>query len=152
MFLDSSEVVRGEELNLLPHPPDTPFLGPRRYVRLSTMVFTGRRVCRDDNNTTPVSLDVGGTVYTASRSVLRAVPDSWLARVVNGGIGLPRNAQDMRFIERDSKVRVKMADRATIYCPCCNLLSSILLKLRQCDLLLRIVTADSAPYIRPAGT
>lgn len=77
-------------------------------------------VSRDD----PISLDVGGTVYTASRSVLRSVPDSWLARVVNGSISLARNANDMRFIERDSQVRTKMADRSNMYTYYCNLLLS----------------------------
>jgi hypothetical protein len=65
----------------------------------------GNGVCRDEHNAAPISLDVGGTVYTASRSVLKAVPDSWLARVANGGINLPKNANDVRFIERDSQVR-----------------------------------------------
>jgi hypothetical protein len=74
-------------------------------------------ICRDDHNASPISLDVGGTVYTASRAVLKAVPDSWLARVVNGHINLPRNANDIRFIERDSQVRSQtLTKRASFYC------------------------------------
>jgi hypothetical protein len=79
------------------------FLGSPGFKHPS-LTFTGICVCRDEHNAGPISLDVGGTVYTASRAVLKVVPDSWLARVVNGSIKLPKNANDVRFIERDSQV------------------------------------------------
>lgn len=50
-------------------------------------------------------MDVGGTVYSVSRAVLMSVPNSWLARLANGGIQLPRTAQDIRFIDRDAQAR-----------------------------------------------
>lgn len=50
-------------------------------------------------------MDVGGTVYSVSRAVLMSVPNSWLARLANGAIQLPRTAQEIRFIDRDAQAR-----------------------------------------------
>jgi BTB/POZ domain len=52
-----------------------------------------------------LSLDVGGTVYTATKQTFAAVPDSWFAKILSGDVQLPRNAQDIRFVDRDSQVR-----------------------------------------------
>ena len=68
---------------------------------------------RDEaQNAQLLSLDVGGTVYTAARQTLAAVPDSWFARLLAGEIQLPRTAQDARFVDRDGQVRPKSVHRA----------------------------------------
>lgn len=60
---------------------------------------------RDDaSGSQLLSLDVGGTVYTASRQTFSAVPDSWFAKVLSGDVTLPRTAQDVRFVDRDAQV------------------------------------------------
>lgn len=51
-----------------------------------------------------VSLDVGGTVYTASRQTFAAVPESWFTRMLAGDVHLPRTSQDVRFVDRDAQV------------------------------------------------
>lgn len=61
--------------------------------------------CRDDGSGTALTMDVGGTVYSVSRAVLMSVPNSWLARLANGAIQLPRTAQEIRFIDRDAQAR-----------------------------------------------
>jgi hypothetical protein len=52
-----------------------------------------------------VSFDVGGTVYTSSRQTFSAVSDSWFTKLFSGEIIVPKTAQDVRFIDRDAKVR-----------------------------------------------
>lgn len=61
--------------------------------------------CRDDGSGAALTMDVGGTVYSMSRAVLMSVANSWLARLANGAIQLPRTAQDIRFIDRDAQAR-----------------------------------------------
>lgn len=63
-------------------------------------------VCRDEpSGAQLLSLDVGGTVYTAAQQTFTAVPDSWFTKVVSGSIQLPRTAQDILFVDRDAHVR-----------------------------------------------
>eukprot|EP00611_Tribonema_gayanum_P007894 TRINITY_DN1733_c0_g1_i2.p1 TRINITY_DN1733_c0_g1~~TRINITY_DN1733_c0_g1_i2.p1 ORF type:complete len:178 (+),score=31.36 TRINITY_DN1733_c0_g1_i2:75-608(+) len=48
-----------------------------------------------------VELNVGGALFTTTRSTLAADPDSMLARLVNGNLSSARDAQGRLFIDRD---------------------------------------------------
>ncbi|KAG5190777.1 BTB/POZ protein [Tribonema minus] len=48
-----------------------------------------------------VELNVGGALFTTTRSTLAADPDSMLARLVNGNLSSARDAQRRLFIDRD---------------------------------------------------
>lgn len=62
--------------------------------------------CREEQSGAQLlSLDVGGTVYTASHQTFQSVPDSWFCKVISGTVVLPRTPMDQLFVDRDGQVR-----------------------------------------------